>query len=98
MNAELDVARVGRAGVEAVAPLEPRLALRASAAGLVADHRRLEDATGRLRGLDADAPFARAATGFLVSDEGVIAIKDRIVSVHVGEGFVGGAAVGNGSL
>jgi len=93
MNAELDVARIASARIEAVTPLKPRLALGAGGTGVVLNHGGFEDGARSLRRLEAYAPFA-GAVGFLVSDEGVIAVDHSVVGVHIGEVLIG-RATGN---
>ena len=90
VDPELDAAWVARARIEAVTPLEPWLALRTRRTGVAAHGVRFEHGTGRLRRFDAHAPAG--AVGFLVSDVGVIAIQDRIVSVDIAEMLILSAA------
>src|SRR5262245_38058173 len=87
MHAELNVAGIARARVEAVAPLEPGLALRTRLARLAAHRRALEHGAGGLGRLDPHPPIA-VAVGFLVGDEGVVAVQDGIIRVNIAEGFV----------
>ena len=84
MHAELDASRIALAWINTESPLEPWLALGSRASRVGSHGLRFEDGPRCLFAADSHAPVAKTV-GFLVSDEGIVIIIHRIVSVEIAE-------------